>query len=297
MSWEAVDAVRSDVVRDGVRTAVWRAGRGSPVLLLHGYPQCHLMWRHVAADLARDHEVVVTDLRGYGASSAPPDDAEHTVYSKREMAADQARVMRELGHERFAVVGHDRGGRVAHRLALDFPEEVTSVAVLDIVPTLHMYEHVDRAMAETYFHWFLLSRPAPLPEELIGAAPDAWIAGRFRGRHAGGRVIEAEAIEAYARYFRRPATIAASCADYRAAATTDLAHDRADRAARRRLGMPVLAAWGATSYVGRHFDVSGTWRAVADHVTGRALPADHYVPEEAPVELCEALREFWRVPR
>ncbi len=297
MFWGALNAVRADVSRDGVRTAVWRTGRGSPVLLLHGYPQCHLMWRHVVADLARDHEVVVTDLRGYGESSAPPDNAGHTVYSKREMAADQARVMRELGHDRFAVVGHDRGGRVAHRLALDFPAAVTSVAVVDIVPTLHMYEHVDRAMAETYFHWFLLSRPAPLPEDLIGAAPDAWIAGRFRGRHAGGLALEPEAIAAYTRYFRRASTIAASCADYRAAATTDLAHDRADRQAGRRITMPLLAVWGEQSYVGRHFDVSGIWRAAADDVAGRALPADHYVPEEAPGDLTAALREFWAVPR
>lgn len=269
------------------------AGDGPGLLLLHGYPESSIMWRHVAGELARDFSVVATDLRGYGSSSAPPDDAEHLTYSKRAMAVDQVAVMEALGHSTFAVAGHDRGGRVAHRLTLDYPTQVTRVAVLDIVPTLHMYENVDLAMAQTYFHWFFLTQPGDMPERLINANPEAWIAARFRGRHRGEAGIEEEAIAEYTAAFRDPARVAATCADYRAAATIDLMHDREDRTVGNRIEAPLLAMWGATSYVGRNFDVVRAWREFATSVTGVCLPSDHYLPEEAPELTTEALRDFF----
>lgn len=274
----------------GIR--VRTAGTGAPVLMLHGYPETLVMWHHVAPVLAQGFTVILADLRGYGGSGKPASAADHATYAKRAMALDQVRVMERLGHERFAVVGHDRGGRVAHRLALDHPERVTGVAVLDIVPTLHMFEHVDRAMATEYFHWFFLARPGGLPERLLGADPDAWIDSRFRGRHAGGAPIDPVAHEEYRRAFRDPATIRATCADYRAAASIDLEHDRADRDAGRRVRAPLLVLWGRSSYVGRSFEPIGVWERYADEVSGTAVEADHYLAEEAPEHTAEELRAF-----
>jgi haloacetate dehalogenase len=285
------DFDRQVVDRDGVRIAAWVAGEGHPVVLLHGYPQTHLMWRHVAADLVRDRRVVAIDLRGYGESDAPPPAAGDATYAKREMALDVAHVMRELGHDRFDVVGHDRGGRVGHRLGLDHPERVRTLAVLDIVPTLHMFENVDRSMAESYFHWFFLTQPGGLPERLIEADPAAWIASRFAGRHAGSPPVDDQIQAAYLEGFRRPGVIAATCADYRAAATIDLEHDRTDRGS--ALSMPVLALWGESSYVGRSFDVLDVWREYAADVSGGSVAADHYLAEEAPAATVEAIRAFW----
>jgi haloacetate dehalogenase len=276
----------------GVPIRVRTGGRGTPVLLLHGYPQTSAMWHRVAPLLAGRHAVVAADLRGYGASGRPPSDGEHTAYAKRAMALDGVRVMEVLGHARFAVVGHDRGGRVAHRMALDHPERVTALAVLDIVPTLHMFEHVDRAMATAYFHWFFLARPEPLPERLIGADPDAWIDSRFAGRHAGGLAFDTDALAEYRAAFRDPAVIHASCEDYRAAATIDLVHDRASRDESRKISVPLLAAWGRHSYVGRSFDVEAVWRAFADDVTPAPVDADHYLAEEAPDAVAAALAGF-----
>lgn len=275
-----------------VRIRVRTAGAGLPVLLLHGYPETLLMWHRVAPVLARRFSVVLADLRGYGRSSKPADTADHATYARRAMALDQAGVMKRLGFERFAVVGHDRGGRVAHRLALDHPERVAGVAVLDIVPTLHMFEHVDRPMAAEYFHWFFLARPEPLPESLLGANPDAWIESRFRGRHAGGAPIDPAALDEYRAAFRDPATIHATCSDYRAAATVDVDHDREDRDAGRRVRVPLLVLWGRTSYVGRHFDPIAVWRDHAAEVSGRVIEADHYLAEEAPEQTAIELLSF-----
>ena len=275
-----------------VRIRVRTAGEGEPVLLLHGYPETLAMWHRVAPVLAERFAVVLADLRGYGASDKPRCSADQSTYAKRAMAIDQVRAMEQLGHERFAVVGHDRGGRVAHRMALDHPDRVTAVAVLDIVPTLHMFEHVDRAMATEYFHWFFLARPADLPERLIGADPDAWLDSRFRGRHGGGSRLDPGALDEYRRAFRDPATIHATCSDYRAAATIDLEHDRADRDAGRRVTAPLLALWGTHSYVGRSFDPVAAWRGYAHDVTGTAIEADHYLAEEAPEPTAAALLTF-----
>jgi haloacetate dehalogenase len=213
------------------------------------------------------------------------------------MAADMVAVLDALGVGRTVVVGHDRGGRVAHRFALDHADRLAGVAFLDILPTLAMFERVDRAMATAYFHWFFLARPAPLPERLVGADPDAWLDSRFTGRHAGGTPFDPRAIEAYRSAFRDPATIHASCEDYRAAATVDLEHDRADREAGRFVDVPVLVAWGKHGYVGRHHDPLQVWRAyVAGNLVGGAIDADHYLAEEAPAATIAAIRGLLSSP-
>ncbi len=278
-------SVPTDV--EGLTVHAVTAGEGPPVLLLHGYPQTHVMWHRVAPALAASRTVVLADLRGYGDSAKPAD----AGYDKRAMADDLVGLMRALGHERFAVVGHDRGGRVAHRLALDHPQSVSALAVLDIVATLHMFEHVDLSMATSYFHWFFLTQGSGLPERLIGADPQAWLDSRFAGRHAGGRGLDAMALAEYARCFDLD-TIAASCADYRAAAGVDLEHDRADRAAGRVITAPTLALWGTASYVGRNFDVLASWAPFAPGTQGHGIHADHYLAEEAPEDVLAALRPF-----
>lgn len=274
---------------EGVRIATTVFGDGPPLLLLHGYPEMRGMWRRVAPALADEFTIVATDLRGYGESDAPAGER----YSKREMAADQLAVMTSLGFEDFFVAGHDRGGRVAHRIGLDAPDRVRALAVLDIVPTLHMFENVDRAMATSYFHWFFLTVPGGLPADLIGADPDRWLRSRFEQRWTTRDPLDSETFARYLECFRRPGVIEATCADYRAAATVDLDHDRADAAAGRVLEMPLLALWGADSYVGRAFDVVEVWSAYAREVVGSAIGADHYLPEEAPDETVAALAAFF----
>lgn len=279
--------------RDGVELVTWSGGSGETVLLLHGYPQSSLMWRHLVPALVEDHHVVLMDLRGYGASGTPDPGPADLAYAKREMAADAALVLDSLGVDSAHVVGHDRGARVAHRFCLDFPELVRTAAVLDIVPTLHMFESVDRAMAEAYFHWFFLTRGGGLPETLLRADPDAWIRSRFAGRHRAGFVFEASAVEAYAAAFRRPGVIEATCADYRAAAGVDLEHDAADREAGRTVTVPLLVGWGTDGYVGRSFDVAAVWSRYADDVRPVPIEADHYVAEENPAATLAALRRLW----
>lgn len=275
-------------VDDGVSIAATVFGDGPPVLLLHGYPQNRSMWHRVAPVIARHHTVVAADLRGYGDSSKPHGE----MYDKRSMARDQTALMHALGFDRFAVVGHDRGARVAHRLALDEPGRVSAIAVLDIVPTLHMFDHVDRAMATTYFHWFFLARSDGLPERLIGAAPEAWLESRFAGRHTSQEAIDPRAYAEYRRSFLLPGTIAASCADYRAAATTDLDLDRHDHARGARLTAPTLALWGRHGYVGRNFDVPAVWADYAIDLRCREVDADHYLAEDAAEETAGALSTF-----
>lgn len=290
LPFDEFDHVRVDVGNVEIHARV--AGSGPALLLLHGYPESSYMWRHVAPSLAESFTVVAADLRGYGESSAPADDESHSVYSFRAMASDQVALMEALGHPTFLVVGHDRGGRVAHRMALDSPERVERVAVLDIVPTLHMYENVDRAMAETYFHWFFLSRPSDLPERLINADPEGWVASRFRGRTSTGWQPEPAAFEQYVAAFRDPARVAATCADYRAAATIDLEHDRAHRDAGRTVACPLLVLWGDAGYVGRNFDVAQVWRGYAESVVAVPVASDHYLPEEAPLVTTRVLASF-----
>jgi len=237
------DYRRVDVAGVTINCAV--AGSGPPLLLLHGYPQNHLVWRRVAPGLARDHTVVVADLRGYGDLAKPQPDEAGRVYSKRFMARDQAGPMRELGFGRFDLVGHDRGARVAHRLVLDHPEAVEWLAVLDIVPTRHVFRHVSREMGLAYYHWFFLAQSNGIPEHMIAADPAFWLDSQMDAS------IEPDVMADYIRCFSDPGTIAGSCADYRAAASTDLTDDDHTFAAGQKIGCPVLVLWGGEGFVGR----------------------------------------------
>jgi haloacetate dehalogenase len=264
-------------------------GDGPPVLLLHGYPQTHVIWHRVAPVLAKQYTVVCADLRGYGDSGKPPSDDTHAAYSKRAMALDMVELMRSLGHSTFRVVGHDRGGRVAHRLCLDHPSAVKQLAVIDISPTRTMYERTDFAFATAYYHWFFLIQPFDLPERLIGADPAYYLRRKLGGWGTGLAHFDADALSEYERCFRDPETIHASCEDYRAAATIDLEHD----AKGEQVACPVLVLWGARGVVARLFDPITDWRAVAGDVRGRALAAGHYLPEEVPVETLRELNAFF----
>lgn len=265
-------------------------GSGPPLLLLHGYPQTHVMWHQAAPRLAERFTVVAPDLRGYGDSSAPPTVPDHTSYSKRAMAQDQVDVMRHLGFEQFAVVGHDRGARVAYRLALDHPEGVARLVTLDIVPTYTTFAAMTMASSMATFHWFFLAQPYDLPERLIGAAPEYYLKtmlARWSGR--GLTAFTPEALAEYVRCFDA-ATIHASCEDYRAGATVDFALDQADFG-RRRITCPMLVLWGMGRR-NRHGDVLGEWRKWADDVRGRGLDCGHFLPEEAPEETCREILAF-----
>jgi haloacetate dehalogenase len=276
----------------GVRIHSAIGGSGPPLLLLHGYPETHAMWHKVAARLAKRFTVVATDLRGYGDSAKPATDAAHAPYSKREMARDQVAAMRSLGFDRFFLAGHDRGGRVSHRLAADHPAAVMKVAVLDISPTLAMYEGTDMAYARAYWHWFFLIQKAPIPETMIGADPAFYLRHKMGDGSAGMEPFAPEAWAEYERCFTKEA-IHATCEDYRAAATIDLEHDRADREAGRRLACPLLALWGAHGVVERCFHPLEDWGRVASDVRGRALPAGHYLPEEVPDLVAAEFESFF----
>ncbi len=265
-------------------------GGGPPLLLLHGYPQTHVMWHKVAPRLAERFTVVCTDLRGYGDSGKPASGPDHAGYSKRAMARDQVEVMSALGFERFSVVGHDRGARVTHRLLLDHGGRVDKAAVLDIAPTLDMYERTDWAFAEAYYHWFFLIQPYDFPERLLGADPDYYVEAKIGKWSKTEGCFSAAALAEYKRCFRDPATIHATCEDYRAAAGIDLAHDRADLA--RKVAPPLLVLWGQRGVIERCYDVLELWSARAEQVSGRALPCGHFLAEEAPEETLAALEEF-----
>jgi haloacetate dehalogenase len=277
----------------GVEIPCVIGGSGPPLLLLHGFPQTRAIWHKVAPALAKRFTVVASDLRGYGDAGKPATDPLHASYSKRAMAADQVGLMRSLGFERFGLVGHDRGGRVAHRLAVDHPDAVERVAVLDICPTLAMYEQTDLAFAKAYWHWFFLIQPAPLPETMINADPEFFLTRFMGGRSAGLRPFEPQAWAEYLRCARDPQTVRAMCEDYRAAVTIDLEHDRADREAGRRIACPLLVLWGREGVIGRSFDAVAQWERVASDVRGRALDCGHYVPEEAPQALLEEIERFF----
>ncbi len=282
---------RTEITVEGVRINLVWGGAGPPVLLLHGYPQSHAMWHAVAPRLAAHHTVVAPDLRGYGDSAKPPGGADHAGYAKRAMALDQVGVMAALGFERFAVVGHDRGARVAHRMALDHAERVAKLAVLDIVPTLTAFEETDQDKATGYYHWFFLSQPYDMPERLIGNDPVFYLRWCLE-TWGGGRLdyFAPEALAAYERAFRLPETIHATCEDYRAAATIDLAHDRADLDT--KITCPLLALWGEWNRLEKWYDVGAVWRARATQVTGRALPTAHFLPEQDPETVSRLLLEF-----
>jgi haloacetate dehalogenase len=270
-------------------------GDGPPVLLLHGYPQTHAMWHKVAPALASEYTVICADLRGYGDSSKPRGEPGHLNYSKRAMALDMAEMMESLGFLGFHVVGHDRGGRVAHRLARDFSKRVRTLTLLDISPTLKMYENTTQQFARAYWHWFFLIQEEPLPEKMLQGHVPWYILRRLGRGHSGLKNFSKEAVLEYTRAFRDPKTIHATCEDYRAAATIDLVHDKQER--RKKIRMPVLALWGKHGVINALFNCLSDWREVAEDVRGKALNCGHFIAEEKPRELLVELRRFIDVRR
>jgi haloacetate dehalogenase len=268
------------------------AGSGPPLLLLHGYPQTHVCWHKVAPELAKHFTVVLTDLRGYGDSSKPPGNQDHSIYSKRSMARDQVAVMKSLGFHKFQIAAHDRGGRVAHRLALDHPGVVERWAVFDIAPTLATFEHADQRFARVSYHWFFLSQPFDLPERLIGADPEYFLRWTVASWAKVAGSMEEKAMAEYLRCFCTTEAIHASCEDYRAAASIDLEHDRTDLD--RKVTAPLLALWGAQARIGKLFDVLGLWRERVQDAQGHTLAGGHFLPEECPREVIAELLAFLR---
>lgn len=275
----------------GAEIFVRLAGSGSPLLLLHGYPQTGAMWGKIASELAKNFTVVIPDLRGYGRSSKPAGPTDHSSYSKRAMAADLVEVMSALNFTTFDLAAHDRGGRVAHRLTLDYPKRVNRVAILDIAPTLRMYEQTDMAFATAYYHWFFLIQPFDLPERMIGADPEYYLEKKLGQWCKTPGCFTDSALAEYKQYFSDPRTIHASCEDYRAAATIDLEHDKADLD--QLIHCPLLVLWGAKGVVAKTYDVLAVWRERAHNVQGYPLDCGHFLPEEAPGETLSALQQFF----
>jgi haloacetate dehalogenase len=277
----------------GAEIALVQGGDGPPLLLIHGYPQTHVIWHKVAPRLAERFTLVIPDLRGYGASSKPATDKDHLPYSKRAMALDMVEVMRALGFDRFDIAGHDRGGRVTYRLALDHPASVRRTAVLDIIPTLEQFERVDRFGARGIYHWYFLAQPAPYPETLIGKDPDYFLEHNLGSWRGLPDAFTSEALEAYRAAFRNPEVIRASCEDYRAGLTCDCRFDEADRTAGRKIAAPLLALWGARDRRDRGTGILEVWQKWATDVRGKGLECGHFIPEEAPDALVEELLAFF----
>jgi len=269
------------------------AGQGPPLLLLHGYPQTQAIWHRIAPRLAERFTLVMPDLPGYGASAGPAPDLENVHYSKRTMAAVMVALMDHLGHERFGVAGHDRGGRVGYRLALDHAEQVERFAALDMVPTLDVWEAMDWASALEAYHWPFLAQPAPVPERLIGADPEFYITHLLERWAGDPDALAAEAVSAYVSQFHKPEVVAATCADYRAGATVDMEHDRADREADRKIGCPMLVVWGRGYSVAGDASPAEIWRRWAVDVSEAALDCGHFVAEEQPEACAAALEGFF----
>lgn len=284
------------VLREDVALHTRSGGAGPPLLLMHGHPQSMAMWHCVLPVLAEHFRVVLMDLRGYGDSGRPEPDAEHIVHSKREMALDALAVMTEYGHTQFAVLAHDRGARVAHRLAVDHPEAVSRLMLLDIAPTLGMYGQTGEAFARAYWHWFFLVQPPPLPEALIASDPVRYLRSVMGNRHAGLAAFHPAAMAEYERCIALPGSAESICEDYRASAGIDLDHDRADVAAARRLTQPLRVLWAEHGAVSRCFDVLALWRERASDVSGGAAPCGHYIAEEAPNTLLAEALSFFHSP-
>ncbi|MFM0737189.1 alpha/beta hydrolase [Paraburkholderia xenovorans] len=277
---------------DGIHLHAIRGGAGPALLLLHGHPQTHAIWHKVAPRLAQDFTVIAADLRGYGDSGKPQGAPDHSNYSKRRMAEDQVALMRAHGFEQFAVIAHDRGGRVAARMALDHPQAVTKLVTLDVAPTLAMYEQTSFAFARAYWHWFFLVRPAPFPETLINADPDLYLKQTIGARSAGLAPFTEAAYAEYLRCLSDPATAHGICEDYRASVTIDLEHDRESLAEARKIDCEFLALWGAQGVIEQCFEPLVEWRRWATRVSGEALPCGHYIPEEAPELLLDRVLPF-----
>ena len=269
-------------------------GSGPPLLLLHGFPQTKMIWHRVAPVLAKHFTVIASDLRGYGASSKPQGLADHSTYSKRAMASDQAQLMNALGFSHYGVLGHDRGGRVAHRLALDYGKQVNKLMVLDISPTLAMYEQTTMQFASSYWHWFFLIQKAPIPETMIGANTEFFMKQFMGGRHAGLSIFAPECWQEYVLAMSDPACLHAMCEDYRAAASIDLEHDRQTIAQKQLLEMPVRVLWGEFGQVNACFKPLEDWQKLGTDVSGQTLQSGHYIPEEIPEGLIAEALSFFR---
>ena len=266
-------------------------GSGPPLLLLHGYPQTYFIWHKIASELSNKYTVVASDLRGYGDSSKPISDKKHASYSKRAMAKDQVQLMSHLGFDRFLVAGHDRGGRVGHRMTLDYPGVVEKLVVMDIAPTYTMYMTADMDFAKSYYHWFFLIQPADIPERMIGADPEFYLNKKFKQWGKDSNAFSKKAFSEYLRCFTSE-TIKASCEDYRASASIDLEHDQIDIDNNNKIECPMMVIWGDKGYVGNKYDIITEWKKFATHVVGYSLPCGHYLPEEAPNETLQALVTF-----
>jgi len=277
---------------DGVRIKAIQGGNGPALLLLHGHPQTHAIWHKVVPELTKHFTVVAADLRGYGDSGKPEGLPDHSNYSKRRMAQDQVDLMRKLGYESFAVLAHDRGGRVAARMALDHPAVVRKLITLDVAPTLAMYEQTSFEFARAYWHWFFLVRPAPFPETLIRADADLYLKQTIGARSAGLKPFTPEAYAEYLRCLQQPGTAHGICEDYRASVTIDLEHDRESLAKGQKITCDFLALWGAEGVIEKCFDPVAEWKHFSDNVSGHSLPCGHYIPEEAPELLLERVLPF-----
>jgi haloacetate dehalogenase len=282
------------ITTSGASIHVLKGGSGDPLLLLHGFPQTHVMWHKIAPRLAESYTVVLADLRGYGDSSKPTEGPDHANYSKRAMAQDMVEVMGQLGYDAFQVAAHDRGARVTHRMLLDHAPRIKKAAVLDIVPTYEMYATTDRALATAYWHWYFLIQPAELPERLIAAQAEYFLRTTLARLSRDSSAFTPEAVDEYVRCISDPATIHGMCEDYRASASIDLVHDEADL--QQKVQCPLLVLWGANGFIGRKYDVLGIWRKRADQVQGYGIPAGHFLPEEAPEETYQALQTFLSRP-
>ena len=269
-------------------------GSGPPLLLLHGNPQTHAMWHAVAADLVRDYRVVCADLRGYGKSFKPPASDDHAAYCKRAMATDMVQLMQSLGHDKFYLAGHDRGGRVAHRLAIDQPDQVLKVALLDIIPTIEHFERTDMSFAMGYAHWFWLAQPHPIPETLINAAPQEWFFGHTSREPKDKNFFHPQALEDYLDAVENPQVITAICEDYRAAASIDLEHDRESREKDIKIKCPLLVLWGSKGKIEEWYKPMDIWsRYCENSLQGHAVACGHYLAEEAPDTVVDEFRAFF----
>ena len=289
MLLEGFEKVR--VKTSGAEINLAHAGSGSPLILLHGYPQTHVIWHKVAPRLAEKFHVICPDLRGYGDSSKPPSTADHYPYSKRAMGVDMIDVMSYFGYSDFFLAGHDRGARVAHRMALDYPERINRICVMDIVPTLHMFRTTDQQFSTGYYHWFFLIQPDGLPEHLIGSDPAYYLREKLKRWSAPGATFANEAVAEYLRCFCQPESIHASCEDYRAAAGVDLTHDEDDL--KRKISCPLLVLWGEKGFVNNQYDVPEVWSRYAEQIETRALDCGHFLPEEAADAVSEELLRFF----
>ncbi|AMP14771.1 alpha/beta fold hydrolase [Collimonas pratensis] len=278
---------------NGTQIKYIRGGNGPALLLLHGHPQTHAIWHKVAQRLASRFTVIAADLRGYGDSGKPAGLADHSNYSKRIMGQDQIELMAQLGYPQFLLMGHDRGGRVAYRMALDHPQAVRKLVLLDIAPTLAMYEQTSMAFATAYYHWFFLIRPAPFPELLIGSHPEEYLRHTIGGRSAGLAPFTPQAYAEYLRCLSDPATIHGICEDYRASAGIDLEHERLDLARGNKIACPTKVLWGADGVIEKCFDPLVEWEKLATDLSGKALACGHYIPEEAPDQLLAEVLPFF----